>query len=89
MAVDLLVFSAEWCAPCKAAERAGVYNAVRDAGYEVTKIDVDRQRAVADQFGISAMPTYIIRADQVPVRRIVGARDARTLLAEMKLAEQA
>lgn len=87
MAVDLLVFSAEWCNPCKAAERAGVYQAVVDAGYPVTKIDVDVQRDVANQHGIKAMPTYILRRDGKPVGRLIGVRDARTLIAELKLAE--
>lgn len=84
MAVDLLVFSARWCGPCVSAERAGVYDAVRDAGYEVTKIDTDTNKAMADQFQIRAVPTMIIRADGVPVGRLQGARDARTLIAELK-----
>mgnify|MGYP001093195245 CR=1 FL=1 len=88
MAVDLLVFSAEWCSPCKMAERAGVYDAVREAGFPVTKIDVDKQRAIADQYGIRAMPTYIIRVDNVPYGRIVGAKDAATLIGELRLAEE-
>lgn len=87
MTIDLLVFSAEWCGPCKAAERAGVYDAVREAGYEVTKIDVDKQKSVADQFGVTAVPTYIIRSEKTAVRRVIGARDKSSLLAEIKMAE--
>lgn len=87
MAVDLLVFSAEWCGPCKAAERAGVYQAVVDAGFTVIKIDVDKQREEAAPYGVSAVPTYILRRDEKPVGRIIGVRDARTLIAELKLAE--
>lgn len=87
VAVDLLLFSAEWCGPCKNAERAGVYKAVEEAGFPVTKIDVDTQREIANQYGITAMPTMIIRKDNVPVRRLIGVRDASTLLSELKLAE--
>lgn len=87
MAVDLLVFTAVWCGPCKNVERAGVYKTVEESGFSVTKIDVDQQRAVANEFGITAMPTYIIRKDNVPVGRLIGAKDANTLLRELRLAE--
>lgn len=82
--IDLLVFTAAWCSPCVGMQRAGVYTAVEAAGYPVTKIDVDQERAVADQYGITAMPTLIVRKDKVAVGRIIGARDARTLIAEMQ-----
>lgn len=87
MAVDMLLFTAAWCGPCKNMERAGVYTAIEAAGFPVTKIDVDTQRAIADQYGIRAMPTFIFRKDEVPVGRVTGARDAATLIAELKLVE--
>lgn len=89
MAVDMLLFSTEWCSPCKMMERAGVYTAVEEAGYPVTKIDGDKNRAMLNEFGIQAFPTMIIRKDGVPVGRLIGAKDARTLIAELKLAEGA
>ena len=84
MAVDMLLFTAAWCGPCKNMERAGVYTEIEDAGFKVTKIDVDAQRAIANQFGIQAMPTMIIRKDEVPVGRLVGAKPAAVLIAELK-----
>lgn len=86
--VDLLVFSASWCGPCLSAERAGVYQAVEEAGYPVTKIDVDQDKTLANSFSIRAMPTLVIRKNGVEVRRIIGVRDKNTLIAELQNASQ-
>ena len=82
--IDLLVFSADYCQPCKQMESAGVYAAVKNAGFEVEKIDTQANPTFAAQNHVSAIPTLIIRKDKVPVARIVGARDAKTLIAEMQ-----
>lgn len=84
MAIDLLLFSTSWCGPCVAAERAGVYRAVEEAGFKVTKIDGDKNRALLSQYDVMAFPTMIIRKNEVPVGKVVGARDARTLIAELQ-----
>lgn len=88
MAVDMLWFSASWCGPCKNMIRAGVLETLEEAGFPVTKIDVDKERNLANQYGIQAMPTMIIRKDGNAVGRLVGAKDAQTLLRELRLAEE-
>lgn len=88
MAVDMLLFSTSWCGPCKAMERAGVYSAIESAGFPVTKIDGDTNRELLNQYGVMAFPTMIIRKDGVPVGRIIGAKDANTLLRELRLVEE-
>lgn len=88
MAIDMLLFSTSWCSPCKAMERAGVYTEVEAAGFPVTKIDGDTNRELLNQYGVMAFPTMIIRSDGVPVGRLIGAKDAQTLLRELRLAEE-
>lgn len=87
MSVDVLLFSTDWCGPCKAMERAGVYSAVESAGYSVTKVDGDKERGLLSQYGIQAFPTFIIRKEGIPVGRLIGARTADSLIAELRLVE--
>lgn len=56
-------FSAEWCGPCKAL--APVFDDLSNNVPDVTfvKIDVDQLKNVAEQYGISAIPTLIYFKD--------------------------
>lgn len=83
--IETLYFTASWCSPCKAMKP--VIAELQDEGHKITKIDVDQERVKADTYGVSAMPTFLILRDGTPVRRIIGARDKASLLAEIKLAE--
>jgi thioredoxin 1 len=78
--IELLVFSAENCGPCKAMERAGIYTEVSASGYKVTKIDVYSQNDKASLYRINAMPTFVVLKDGIEITRAVGARDKAGLL---------
>lgn len=83
--IELLYFSASWCGPCRS--MPPVISALREAGYKVTKIDVDEDRATTQQFAVMAMPTFIFLRNGQQVKRIVGARSKDSLLAEFWNAE--
>ncbi len=57
----LVDFSAEWCGPCKmmAPVLKQVKESVGDAA-TILKIDVDRNRQLADAWKISGVPTLIL-----------------------------
>lgn len=66
----LVDFSAEWCGPCKmmAPILKEVKNNLQD-NVTILKIDVDRNRHLATQYSVQAVPTLIIfKAGQIKWR---------------------
>ncbi|KAI2793696.1 Thioredoxin [Penicillium oxalicum] len=69
----LVDFYATWCGPCKAVapkigEFSGKYENVR-----FLQVDVDQMRSTAQQFNITAMPTFVMMKDGQEVHRVRGA----------------
>ncbi|KAF2646085.1 thioredoxin-domain-containing protein [Massarina eburnea CBS 473.64] len=74
-------FYATWCPPCKTI--APVYEALANAHSSAgtvafVKVNVDAQKEVAAQYGIQAMPTFLVFREGSKVEEIKGA-DVRTL----------
>lgn len=69
-------FYATWCPPCKAiapiyAQLASTHSA--SGAFAFLKVNVDEQQELAQQFGIQAMPTFVLLKDGKPVDTIRGA----------------
>ena len=76
--IELLYFTAPWCGPCKMMKP--IIEELQTEGYNVTKIDVDMERSTANQFGVLAMPTFIVLKDGNIINRATGARNKESLL---------
>lgn len=64
-------FSARWCSPCKMFGPT-VDKVSMETGVMVYKIDVDNNKDLAIQQGISSVPTLIFERDGVVVHRHTG-----------------
>ncbi|KAG5521145.1 hypothetical protein RHGRI_033632 [Rhododendron griersonianum] len=67
-------FSASWCAPCRSMEPTINGYASKYTDVEFIKIDVDELMDVAQEFGVQAMPTFILVKKGKVVDKITGAR---------------
>ncbi|RCI12321.1 hypothetical protein L249_0061 [Ophiocordyceps polyrhachis-furcata BCC 54312] len=70
VAVD---FYAEWCGPCKII--SPVFKQLSEQHSDITflSVDVDKLEAVAQEYGIRAMPTFIMFKDGEKSNELTGA----------------
>lgn len=67
-------FWAEWCGPCKTLGPT-LERLTEEAGgsFELAKIDVDQNQALAGQMGVQGIPTVVAFKDGRPVSQFTGA----------------
>ncbi len=77
----LVDFFATWCGPCKMlsplVEQLAEENADK---VTVCKVDIDRQPALADQFGVESVPTLVLFRNGQEAKRLIGFRPMPALL---------
>jgi len=66
----LLDFYADWCRPCHAMEPT--VQELIAKGYPVRKVNIDQDRALAQQYGVSNIPCYVMLVEGREVDRVVG-----------------
>ena len=69
--IHLKVFSISWCKPCKAIEPA--LQELADRGLTVVKVDVEKQKAIAEMHGVRGVPTLKLYNEDKLIRQHTGA----------------
>lgn len=72
---QLLIFSADWCGPCRAAKKAMKEDVslkrIVDS-YEVLEYNFDIAIPIRRKYKVDKVPTFIVVADGQEIRRQVG-----------------
>ena len=74
MKTEVIDFWATWCGPCK------LMNPILDEvekehpDLTITRIDIDSDKEMVEQYNIQSVPTYIVLKDGKEVDRIIGAK---------------
>ncbi|KAL2330034.1 hypothetical protein Fmac_017615 [Flemingia macrophylla] len=66
-------FTASWCGPCKFMSPVFADLAASFTDVDFVKIDVDELPDVAKEYGVQAMPTFVLLKKGKVVDRVVGA----------------
>lgn len=83
----VMIFSASWCGPCQTMKRTTWSNPqlqkyIKDNGIEVHRIDVDKQRTLAQQYGATSIPCIVVlerisETKAKEISRFIGVRNAK------------
>ena len=71
----LIIFSADWCSPCKTAKKAMKENVKLKRivnSYEVIEYDFDVAMPMRRKYKVDRVPTFIVVVDDEEIRRQVG-----------------
>lgn len=74
-------FWAEWCGPCRI--QTPILEELEnelDGKLKVTKLNVDENQTVPQEFGIMSIPTLLIKKDGQTVEKLVGVRTKEMLM---------
>ncbi len=80
-------FSAVWCGPCQ--QMAPIVARLEREGLPIRKVDVDKEKGLADRFGITSLPTFVVVINGKEVHRQSGAvteTDLRRMVTKVKSA---
>lgn len=76
----LVEFGADWCRPCQLiAPVLDELAAAWEGRIRVVKVDIERDPATAERFGVRSLPTLIYFEAGVEIDRLVGVIRRRTI----------
>ena len=74
MKTEVIDFWATWCGPCKLMNPIIDEVEKENPDLTITRIDIDSNKDMVEQYNIQSVPTYIILKDGKEIDRIIGAK---------------
>jgi thioredoxin 1 len=71
---EVIDFWATWCGPCKLMNPILDEVEKENPNLTITRIDIDSDKEMVEQYNIQSVPTYVILKDGKEVDRIIGAK---------------
>jgi thioredoxin 1 len=71
---EVIDFWATWCGPCKLMNPIIDEVEKENPGLTITRVDIDSDKEMVEQYKIQSVPTYVILKDGKEVDRIIGAK---------------
>jgi thioredoxin 1 len=79
----MIDFWAEWCRPCKMFSPV-IEELSSETGIWLGKVNIDEQTKMAEQYGVTSIPTTILFVNGDPVKTVIGAKPKHVMLEELK-----
>ena len=80
----IIDFYAVWCGPCRILSPTVNEIANENSDIQVCRINIDDEPELAEQYGISSIPTLVVIKNGEEVDRVVGVVDKNTILEMIK-----
>ena len=80
----LLDFYADWCGPCRMVSPLVDEIAEENPSYLVGKINVDNEPELAEEFGVSSIPTLVVMQNGEIKNQVTGARPKSQILSMLE-----
>ncbi|MFP3951394.1 MAG: thioredoxin [Candidatus Bathyarchaeia archaeon] len=81
----LIDFWAAWCSPCKMMEPVLEKMACSYKGRAFfAKVNIDRNRSIAQRYGVMSIPNFLIFKDGKAVERVIGAVGRQRLESKLR-----
>ena len=74
MKTEVIDFWATWCGPCKLMNPILDEVEKENPSLTITRVNIDSDKDMVDQYKIQSVPTYVILKDGKEVDRIIGAK---------------
>ena len=74
MKTEVIDFWATWCGPCKLMNPILEEVEKENPYLTITRVDIDSDKDMVEQYNIQSVPTYVILKDGKEVDRIIGAK---------------